>query len=184
MPDRGIKSLSWSEPSFFKRNDRQYAWPPRYAHRVFGTTAIIFLLLPIVFPPKEGLPGAVGIFAIGATIGALGGYGISALDLILPAEVHVTSRGINRIDSFLIVVVPLLANRGYRVFDWTWEPISSGTLEKASDDRLNYILSVFDQDKLLVGRLGVPKNIDTEKLQTFFERFETELIATKMPQNK
>jgi hypothetical protein len=140
---------------------------------------LVFLLVPILFPPKEGLTGGLGIFAMGVIFGALGGYGVSALDLILPAEVHVTSRGISRIDSFLIAAVPLLAGAGYRLVDWTWEQISSGTLENPDDSRLKYVLAVFDQNDAIIGRIGIPKSVDTEKLRTLFEHGQAKLTATE-----
>jgi len=164
------KFVTWSEPSFFKAQERAYNWPPRYAHVAFAVVTLFFIILTLVlsftFPEPKDISIYLGVPAMGAVFGALTGYGISLMDLKAPAIVAVDVAGVSRMDS----VIPMAALFRYRTSVFHWPSIARGQLDPAADDRLSYILTVFDEADSVLDRLGVVDSVDITDIRVFFDQ--------------
>ena len=164
-----MKPVSWSEPAFFKVQQREYPWPPKYAHVIFGTTTLLFTILPWLYTPKDGLASYLGMPVIGLVIGALGGYWISSNDLKQPAMLSVDRNGVSRMDSMLNFAVPILAMFQYRAHEWSWRQIAEGQLAKCADDRLEFTITLLDKQDVILDRVGVPASVDIDAIKAFFD---------------
>ena len=163
-----MKAISWSEPGFFKVQERNYRWPPKYAHFVFAIIGLFFAALPWLSTPRDGVVSCIGVPIIGVLFGAVGGYGISYFDFRQPAMVSIDRNGFCRMDSMLNIGMPLLAMIGYRSYTFYWRQISHGRIDPCADARLKCIVSIFDENNCVLDRAGVPASVDIERIKAFF----------------
>jgi len=115
---------------------------------------------------------------LGVVGGLIAGYGISFLDMKMPATVAVDVAGVSRMDSVLSSAVPMLSLINYRTAVFHWPQIANGQLDDASDNRLTHVLTIFDEDGAVLDRLGVIDSVDTAVIESFFEQQDKPLKVT------
>jgi hypothetical protein len=169
MPTSPQKLVSWSEPSFFKRQACGCIWPPAWGHVVFALLTALFSSLLIWMPPKNPSPeDYFTVPLIGVVCGGILGYGLTLFDQYMPAQISIDRNGVGRIDTILSSFSPLLRFFKYRTRSWSWQQISEAQFEEFPDKRLVGVIALYDENHSLLGLIGVTPSTELQTVKACF----------------
>ena len=118
------RNINFSEPRAVKKHFYQYPIPFKWSHIFFVVFMILIICIGVFIRKEDPVSEKLLITAFIGLLGALTCYGIPIIDQFTPGTISITGVGIERNDTTLGVMIPILFLLRYRRYTWKWSEIS------------------------------------------------------------